>query len=522
MKHEISPSVKINSMSTQESDSEAPYIVVFKDEDKVYSKAIWALLSAKNVQIKEAQDLNQLKSLATNAILIIVPLQTNEDSQPHLPDIKQENPRIVCDILAFLPEQTASEDRMAVLAEGYDGVFNQNFIDYPVFKKLITQRLDKGMISLRNRRQQEEYKRFKSALSASPDAFIVLDEDNKLFFVSEHYKKAYPKNRDKLVRGLDINAAYDILSAEQEVFPGDPRYNAMKQFWLDPKGSIEFSTSNGRTWRLTAQPLSDGQGTIVTTTDITSYLQQKKQLEIQAEALSEALEKEQEASAVQKQFVNMVSHEFRTPLSIIDGHAQILQRRAEKLSPTDVHERAGIVRSGVSRLIGMMEGILSSNMLQSGKMNLVPQDIDVRDILNELCNEHVNLSGKVNIERDYYSVPSKLNLDPKIITLSVGNVISNAVKFSAKETHVKVAAEFEDDTLTITVSDQGIGIPENELKQIFKRFFRSTVSSGIPGTGIGLNLSKSLVELHGGTIEVESELGKGTRFTLTFKIASSL
>jgi signal transduction histidine kinase len=101
-------------------------------------------------------------------------------------------------------------------------------------------------------------------------------------------------------------------------------------------------------------------------------------------------------------------------------------------------------------------------------------------------------------------------------------VISNAVKFSAKETHVKVAAEFEDDTLTITVSDQGIGIPENELKQIFKRFFRSTVSSGIPGTGIGLNLSKSLVELHGGTIEVESELGKGTRFTLTFKIASSL
>ena len=408
------------------------------------------------------------------------------------------------------------------MAEGYDGVFNNEFIEFPVFRKLLEQRINKGIISLRNRQQQEEYKKFKSALSASPDAFIVLDEDKKLFFVSEHYKKAYPKNRDKLVRGLDINAAYDILSAEQHVFPGDPRYETMKQFWLNPVGSIEFSTSDGRTWRLTAQPLSDGQGTIVTTTDITSYLQQKKQLEIQAEALSAALEKEQESSAVQKQFVNMVSHEFRTPLSIIDGHAQILQRRAEKVTKEDIEERAGIIRSAVSRLIGMMEGILSSNMLQSGKMNLVPQDIDVRDILNELCNEHVNLSGKVNIERDYYGIPAKLNLDPKIVTLAVGNIISNAVKFSQTETHIKVSADYQDDMLTITVSDQGIGIPENELKQIFKRFFRSTVSSGIPGTGIGLNLSKSLIELHGGDITVESELGAGTTFTLSFKIATSL
>lgn len=506
-------------MTEKKTDTQTPYIVVYDDLDKVYSKTIWSLLTAQNVQIKDAATLSELNYLAPDALMVVIPIHSLDNLLPEIPRMKQENSRIVCDLIAFFPPETKNEYRIAVLAEGYDGVFNSDFIDYPVFKKLISHRINKGRIGLENRRQQEEYKRFKSALAASPDAFIVLDEDNKLFFVSEHYKTAYPKNKDRLVRGMDILEAYDILSAEQGVFPGDPRYEEMKSFWSNPEGQIEFATSDGRIWRLTAQHLPDGHGTIVTTTDITQYLLQKKKLELQSEALCAALEQEKQSSEVQKQFVNMVSHEFRTPLTIIDGHAQILQRRAAKLAKEDIEERAGVIRSAISRLIGMMEGILSSNMLQSGKMNVVYQDTLIKGLLDDLCNEHVTLNKNVIINRNYSELPDILFVDPKIITLSAGNVLSNAVKYADGKVIVDLIAYLEGDELIIEISDNGIGIPDNEIDKIFKRFFRSSVSAGIPGTGIGLNLCKSLVELHGGYIDVSSKLGEGTTFVIHFKIA---
>lgn len=490
-----------------------PYVVVFGDKEQGVTKVIWSLLSSHELQLANVSDIDELDEMASGAVLILIAIQGLDDKNTEIALKLAHNPRVVADVIA-VTEDAGVDERLKILAMGFDAIFNLDFMDYPDFKTILLNRVEKGFISLENRIQQEEYRRFKASLAASPDAFIVFDENNKLFFVSEHYKKAYPLTGHRLVRGMDVMDAFVMCSEEQGVTEADPRFKGMQSFWSSMDGEVEFQNEE-RIWHIKAKKLPDGQGTIVTTTDITRYKNEQHQLEEKSENLSEALTKEQEASAIQKQFINMVSHEFRTPLSIIDGNAQILFRRARTIDEDTIQQRSRTIRSAVSRLVNMMEGVLSSNMLKTGKLDIVREPLDLGKLIQELCDEHADLSTKHDIKCDIERLPKECVLDRKLMTLVISNMLSNAIKFTRDDPVISVKGWQENETIYLEFIDNGIGIPENEIDKIFKRFYRTTIASGISGSGIGLNLAKDLIEMHGGKIEVESKVGEGTKFVIS-------
>jgi len=215
----------------------------------------------------------------------------------------------------------------------------------------------------------------------------------------------------------------------------------------------------------------------------------------------------------------MVSHEFRTPLTIIDGHAQILNRKADEISADDIRNRSKTIRSAVSRLVSMMEGVLSSNLLKTGKLQIICETIDLKALVRDLCDDHRELAKNHDIVIDMQSVPESVSVDKKVISLIISNLLSNAIKYTRDNPKIIVKVDVSTDWLTIRVKDNGIGIPYDELPRIFERYFRASTATGIPGTGIGLSLVKDLTEAYQGRLEVNSVVNQGTEFIIYLPIS---
>lgn len=488
-------------------------ILVYGDnKDKDISKAIWSSIRGQEIEIVSVDTEEDLLKQAENAHLVLIFIADSHDENTGLADKLSAKPLICADIIAIM-EQADKEQRFKMLSQGFDAIFDLSFTSSKEVRSILQHRIEKAGKKLKMYSQAREYEKFKAALDASPDSYIVLDNDKRLVFVSDHYGKAYPLSADKLRPGMEVEELYNVLAREQGINEDDPQYPALKEFWLKMNGEAKFILKNGRIWRLRGRQLPDNQGSIVITTDITAFEQQQALLNKKSEELEAALEEAQGANEVQKQFINMVSHEFRTPLTIIDGNIQILQRRGPSLDPEKFQKHCKAVRSAVSRLVYIMEGVLSSNMIRSGKFHIMREDIDLKKLIGELCEEYTDLSKALDLTYDIEGLPDSVLIDKKVITLVVSNLLSNAVKFSKDNPRIKLRARCNDGkNIVIEVEDKGVGIPENELDKIFERYYRASTASGIAGTGIGLHLAQELLSMHEGTIEAESNIEQGTKF----------
>lgn len=237
---------------------------------------------------------------------------------------------------------------------------------------------------------------------------------------------------------------------------------------------------------------------------------------VNARRLQQSLEKERELNDLQRQFVSMVSHEFRTPLAIIDGNAQRLQRRPEKISKDRVLKVVTTIRTSVIRLTDLMESVLSAARMEGGRIDFEPRSFDIGKMIAEICGNYAEISRHHKIETDLGSLTKTYHGDVKLLRQVMSNLVSNAVKYSPEGTTVFIRAlQVEDGSIVISVRDQGVGIPKEEVDRLFQRFFRASTSTGIPGTGIGLHLVKHLIDLHGGSMRVESVVDKGTTFEVS-------
>jgi signal transduction histidine kinase len=231
--------------------------------------------------------------------------------------------------------------------------------------------------------------------------------------------------------------------------------------------------------------------------------------------LEAALETEKQTNALQRRFVSMVSHEFRTPLAIIDGQAQRLIKRDDRFTSDQRKTSLEKVRSAVRRLTDLMESVLGSASLEAGSIAFAPAPMDLRALVRQACAAQQEISRGHQINLDIDALPENYEGDPKLLFQVMSNILSNAVKYSPDADLVHVRGQTTDAGLEISVRDFGVGIPEDELPKISERFFRASTSSGIQGTGIGLNFVKSLIEMHGGAMEIASQSGEGSTFTVT-------
>ena len=262
---------------------------------------------------------------------------------------------------------------------------------------------------------------------------------------------------------------------------------------------------------------------LVFRTNAIELMLSQRTLSQQATMLEERLAQEKRLTQRQQDFVSMASHEFRTPLTVIDAQAQRLIKIAGKLAPDDLRERASRIRKAVLRMTTTMEHLLSSARLTEGDPELYfhPTEVDLRAVLEEVCLLHREIAPQGHIWQRFPSGPLRLRGDARLLSQAFGNLISNALKYSPDGSLIEVIATREGDGVTVTVTDRGLGIPAQDLPHIFERYARGTNVTGIVGTGVGLFFVKVVVDLHGGSVAVESKEGVGTKFTVRLPLLAA-
>ena len=246
-------------------------------------------------------------------------------------------------------------------------------------------------------------------------------------------------------------------------------------------------------------------------------LQSQRSLAQQAVTLEEKLAQEQNVTALQRNFVTMVTHEFRTPLTQIDAQAQRLISLRDRLRSEEIVERASRVRSAVLRIVRLIDNLVDTSRLLDGDANLFfhSEPIDLATVLSDACQAHRETSPSAQIAEDYGTTPLWMRGDPKLLFQVFSNLLSNAIKYSPVGAKVTIQARQNAGMTYVVVEDNGIGIPEQDRTQIFTRYYRGSNVSGFVGTGVGLFLVATVVHLHDGQIDVDSSEGKGSRFIVT-------
>lgn len=242
--------------------------------------------------------------------------------------------------------------------------------------------------------------------------------------------------------------------------------------------------------------------------------------EVQEKAtqLKTTLKREKEYSVLQQKFVSLVSHEFRTPLAIIDGAAQRLIRRGNKLDPAEVEIRANKVRAAVTRMIGLIDTTLFASRLDAGKIDVKIAPCDIGELLLDVCERQSEISPSHQIRVSLDDLPGEIFADRGLLDQAFTNLLSNAVKYSPDSLLIEVKGWRDEDNALFTIADQGLGIHADDLPHMFGRFFRAKTAEGIKGTGIGLTVVKELVQLHGGSVGVDSLEGEGSTFSIRLPI----
>jgi signal transduction histidine kinase len=256
---------------------------------------------------------------------------------------------------------------------------------------------------------------------------------------------------------------------------------------------------------------------VVFRTNAIELMLSQRSLAQQASMLEEKLEQEQRLTQLQQDFVSMASHEFRTPLTVIDGQAQRLVKISDRAPPSEIAERAMQIRRAVLRMTTTIEYLLNSSRLMEGRTQLYfhPDKVDLRVLLDEICHLHREIAPRSDIMQRLGTASTPglpVFGDSKLLFQMFSNLISNAIKYSDDGRRIDVTAKIESEQIVVAVQDHGIGIPERDLPHVFGRYNRGSNVSGIVGTGVGLYLVKMVVELHGGSVAVESKEGEGSRF----------
>jgi two-component system OmpR family sensor kinase len=248
----------------------------------------------------------------------------------------------------------------------------------------------------------------------------------------------------------------------------------------------------------------------------------RQMLATQATMLEDKLAEEQRLTLLQRNFVSMASHEFRTPLAIIDGHTQRLISRCDRVTPVELAHRARKVKSMVRRMTQLIDNLIGSARLIDGPIELYyhPSRVDLRWLLRDSCELQRELTPDARILEPVEAQQLLVYGDASLLGQLFCNLLSNAVKYSPEGARIEVAAAQEDAQVVVSIRDHGIGIPEGEREQVFERYYRGSNTSGIGGSGVGLSLVRSIVDLHKGTISLESTEGKGSRFTLRLPATS--
>lgn len=229
--------------------------------------------------------------------------------------------------------------------------------------------------------------------------------------------------------------------------------------------------------------------------------------------LQQNIEKEKELNELKSRFVSIASHEFRNPLSTILMTSETLMAFWHKLDDDEINTKLNKINNQVLHLDSIVSNVMQVSKIQEGKVSFKPEKKDFitlcKDIISNF-NTDDKLINKIHLQTDFEHLP--LLIDERLMIQAVQNLISNALKYSQPNPVVQIRIYENTNEIIFSIQDNGIGIPEKDQKQLFQAFYRAGNVSGVDGNGLGLNIVKESVRLHGGTINFESKENKGSIF----------
>lgn len=220
-----------------------------------------------------------------------------------------------------------------------------------------------------------------------------------------------------------------------------------------------------------------------------------------------------------RRFLDVLSHEIGTPLTTIAGQAFRLSKLAPTVSPPEIAARATKIRTAAKRIERMVAQVQVKQELEERLITPSFQPIELPKLIEEAAAELLSAepAGVINLELEH--LPSRIEGDPALLSQVFENILTNALKYSRPNQPVTLTGHAADHSAVIEIKDQGIGIPENERLNVFSPYFRAQNTGGIRGIGIGLYITKRLVDAHGGSIEILSHEGSGTTVTISLPLA---
>lgn len=256
-------------------------------------------------------------------------------------------------------------------------------------------------------------------------------------------------------------------------------------------------------------------------------VEQQQALENHAKSLEKTVQERTrelvEANAVKDEFISMASHELKTPLSSLKGMTQLLHRRLARASSPEVASLVSM-ESSIRRIEVLVNDLLNISLLEMGMFSLQYQPCDIVELCQSLIEEYTvgtNPSPTILFKSAEKQIEAKVDVER--IGQVILNLLSNARKYSSVESPIYVSLQCYDDTYSISVRDSGVGIPSELLPHVFERFYRvptvEVQTGSSVGFGLGLYISRQIVERHGGHISVESSPGVGSTFTIVLPLS---
>ncbi len=356
-------------------------------------------------------------------------------------------------------------------------------------------------------------------LSTSQERVYFKDRLSRFLLISEGWIAAYAPGRtaDELIGKTDFDVfserhATAAFEDEQQIIrTGEPLV-----------GKVELETYSHRpdAWVSTTKMAlrgDDGEiiGTFGISRDVTAQIRAEQALLDQAQQLSLQNERLRELDGMKDEFIGLVSHELRTPLTSIIGYVKLL--RDKRTSEVNADQYAEVIQRNSQRLLRLVEDLLFLSQTHSGTMAVDLRSADLAEITQSAVEEMRPEAERKHIDLIYSATDApRLPVDATRIAQLLGNLISNAVKFTPDGGRVEVTVGTDADKAVLEVADTGVGIPAADRDRIFDRFFRSAIATRqvIPGTGLGLTIAKNIVAAHNGAITVQSEEGRGSTFRI--------
>ncbi|HEX2866586.1 MAG TPA: PAS domain-containing sensor histidine kinase [Ignavibacteriales bacterium] len=343
-----------------------------------------------------------------------------------------------------------------------------------------------------------------AVINSSRDPLFVKDSSHRYTLVNEAFGRLVGFSRDQMLGKTDFDLhpkefAERTHGKDEYVLSNGEIENFEVEFF-DRQGVKHFIVGNEICYQ-------DVKGEKFIIANIRDEARRKKM----EEEINNALLKEKELSEMKSKFISMVSHEYRTPLTAILSSADLLDLFGQDMGNDERREFLQTIKNAVKYLTDLVNDVLMLNRTESGRLSYLPSLFDLVQVCRELVADFKASEGERVVLRS--NLPSKtVGMDRKLLTYILMNLLSNAAKYSAAGSPVELNLTFEEEHVSFEISDKGIGIPEESFPHLFEPFYRAENAANISGSGLGLSIVKSCVDLHKGTISFRSTEGRGTTF----------